>query len=62
MDFTIDTEGGVKEDVIINKYSATYTSNDNVNTLIWHDEKNAYHLYGNIEKDELIKIAENIKY
>lgn len=60
MNFTIDTEGGIKEDVIINKYSATYTSNDNLNTLIWHDEKNAYHLYGNIEKDELIKIAENI--
>ena len=38
-----------------------YVSRDNLNTLTWHDSNYVYTLSGNIEKNEVIKIAENVK-
>lgn len=58
---SIDTENGTVEDIIINGYEGIYTSNSNINAIIWHDSEYEFSLIGNIPKDELIKIAENIK-
>ena len=57
--FTIDTENATVDRFKINKSEAVYSSNENVNILVWHDEENAYRITGNILKEEMIKIAEN---
>lgn len=55
---SIDTENGTSEKIEINNYEAIYTSNENVNTLTWSDDEYIFMIMGNIEKNEIIKIAE----
>lgn len=55
-----DTEEAVIETVRVNDKTAIYISNKNINSIIWNDEKYSYSVYGNIEKDELIRISERL--
>ncbi len=57
--YSIDTENAVIEQIKINNLDGIYSSNDNANILIWHDDERAYRITANISKDEIIKIAEN---
>ena len=57
---TIDSEDGEMETIFINKNQAVYFTNKNVNTIVWNSENHSLTLVGNIEKDILVKIAENI--
>ncbi len=56
---TIDTENAVVEDISVNGYKGIYSTNDNVNILLWYDDYNVYSISGNIDKKEIIKIAES---
>ncbi|GEM_PF-1083286 len=55
-----DTQDAVIEKTTVNGYEAFYSSNSNINILVFHDNTYAYTINGNIEKDEIMKIAENI--
>jgi len=57
----INTEEGSVENLTINGYEGVYIVNKNENILTWHDGTYAYRIISNIEKNEIIKIAENIK-
>ena len=52
---------GSFKNTTVNGREAFYSSNDNVNILVWHDEEFVYKLSGKIEENEMVKIAENIK-
>ena len=56
----IDTEDANVQRMQINEFDALYSTNDNVNILVWHDNNNSYRIAGNIEQDKIIRIAENI--
>ena len=56
---SIDTEDATVENLIINGCDAIYSSNKNINILMWYDEETVYFVVGNILKEEIIKIAEN---
>ncbi len=57
---SIDTEDGVVEQIVIKDEQAIYISNPRFNAVIWHDGEVAYSVLGTIEKEKLVKIAENI--
>lgn len=57
----VDTENASVKKIIINDQDALYSSNSNVNILVWHDEKFSYRLSGTLNEKEMIKIAENVK-
>lgn len=58
---SIDTENAsVKKNMISGK-EAIYSTNNNVNILVWHDEEFSYKLSGTIDEKEMMKIAENIE-
>ncbi len=59
--FSMDTEDGSAEKTTINGYEAAYTSNDNINTLMWHNGEYVFTIYGNLSKAEIFKIAEKIE-
>ncbi len=57
---SIDTENSLVRELRINGKKALYSEKDNSRILVWYDDDNAYILTGNIEENQLIKIAENI--
>ncbi len=58
---SIDTEDGTIEPININGIDGYYTSNPNINSVVWHTEQYKICVYGNIEKNELVKISENLQ-
>lgn len=58
---SVDTEAGSRETVMVNGYEATYTTNHNIDSVTWHVNEYVYRVLGNIEKEELLKIAENLE-
>ena len=56
----VDTEEGFVEELTSNGKNAIFVDRRNVRFLVWGDERRYYTLYGNIGKNELIKIAENV--
>ncbi|MEN6315450.1 MAG: DUF4367 domain-containing protein, partial [Clostridiaceae bacterium] len=57
----IDTENASLKKIIINGQEALYSSNKNVNILVWHDDEFSYRLSGTLEEKEMVRIAESIK-
>ncbi len=57
----IDTENASVKKTTINGQEALYSSNSNINILVWHDENFSYRLSGTLEEKEMVKVAENIK-
>lgn len=57
----IDTENASFKKTTINGQEALFSSNNNVNILVWHDEIFSYTLSGTVEENEILKIAKNIK-
>ena len=49
------------EKIFINSYEGMFYNKNSVNTLVFADDTYMYTIYGQISKDELIKIAESIK-
>ena len=57
---SVDTENGTIENIKINGHNAIYTTNPNINCVIWHNDEVAFRVLGNINKEKLVKIAESI--
>ena len=62
MDTTIhiDTENAVIEDITVNGHDGIYSSNKNVNILLWNDDNYIYCIGGNIDRNDMMTIAENL--
>lgn len=60
MRHSVDTENAVVEILKIDAYDIYCISKENLTTLVWEDGRYSYVLYGNIPKQELIKIAKKI--
>ena len=58
---SVDTENANVKRIMINNQEAIYSSNENINILVWHDAKYFCELSGNISEKEIIKIAGSIK-
>lgn len=58
--YTVDTENGEINEIVINGNDAVFIKNPDYNILIWTDGKRHFQVIGNISKDEIIKISENI--
>ena len=57
-----DTENSVKEELQINGADAAYyRTADNWGTVIFNNGEYIYHISGNISKEELVKIAQNVE-
>lgn len=59
--YNVDTENGTYENIKIDGLEAVYFTNPNINSVVWNDSYYIYIITSNISKEELIKIAENIK-
>lgn len=59
--FSIDTERVALVEVEMNnKQQALYLDNDTIKALYWDNGEYSFRLTGNLEKDELFKIAESV--
>lgn len=58
---TIDTEDVESEEVVVKKYRGIYFENKGFGTLIWDDSKQSFEIAGNVERDEIFKVAESIQ-
>ena len=57
----LDTEDSAASSLKISGFEGVYITKPDVNMLIWYDGVCTYRITANIEKTEIIKIAENIK-
>lgn len=57
---SVDTENAMIENLLVNEKEAVYITKENLNILVWSDDIYSYVIYGNISKDELLKIAKKI--
>lgn len=62
MDFktAINTEKGTLENIKINNCDGVYIVSTNISAILWNDGIYTYRILSNIEKEELLKIAESI--
>ena len=58
----IDTENATMERLTVNGCEGLFSSKENLNILLWGDDSYIYCIGGNIDKNEMIKIAEKIIY
>ena len=56
-----DTENATIEQITIQGYDAIGIYKDNLNQIIWSDNEKAFHIAGNLPKEEIEKIAKNCK-
>lgn len=56
----IDTEKGETQEILIGEFRALLSSSKDYKQIFWSDGNYEYILWGNLEKSELIKIAESI--
>jgi len=58
--FSIDTESAAVKKINVNGHDTYCSETDAVTILVWNDDAFSYSLTGNIEKAQLICIAENV--
>ncbi len=58
--FIVDTENIVTESIVIANQEVTYFINKEVHQFYWNDDKYVYTVLSEYDKNELIKIIENI--
>lgn len=56
----IDTEDGDWDDVEIGTWPGLYSYKNDTGNLWWFDYNYAYHLQGNISKEEMVEVAESL--
>ncbi len=61
-EYQIDTEDAVATDVIINAENGILVEKEGLLTLIWTTDEKTFHIIGEMESDEIIKMAESLKY
>ena len=57
-----DTEGAIVEDVIVSGLEGVYVEKDERKILLWHDDEMVFQIIGQITKQELLKMAESMKF
>lgn len=57
----IDTENSYVEYMTINGWQAVYSEKPEVQILFWADDSYSYCISGNIGRDEIVQIAQNLK-
>jgi len=60
-DNNINTQETEIIEIDINGYDGSFISNNGINILTWHDDDYTYKFSGNMERNELKKIAENAR-
>ena len=58
---TLDTEDGTIEDITVNGKKGIYVSTPRVNHIMWYDDIMVYYISGNISKEEMFLIAQNVE-
>lgn len=61
-EYQIDTEEAIVADVTVNGEKAILVEKEGLLTLIWTTDEKTFHIIGELERDEIIKMAENLKY
>ena len=61
-EYQIDTEDAVVTEVIINAEKGILAQKEGLLTLIWTTGEKTFHIIGEIERDEIIKMAGSLKY
>lgn len=61
-EYQIDTEDAVVTEVIINAEKGILAQKEGLLTLIWTTNEKTFHIIGEIERDEIIKMAESLEY
>jgi len=61
-EYQIDTEDAVVTEVLINAEKGFLVEKEGLQTLIWTTDERTFHIIGEIERDEIIKMAESLKY
>ncbi len=60
LSYNIDTEDGYVENIKIKGFDGAYISNKNINGIVWGNDICGIFIVGNISKEELFKIANNL--
>ncbi|MDW7662676.1 MAG: DUF4367 domain-containing protein [Bacillota bacterium] len=61
-EYQIDSEDAVVTEVIINAEKGILAQKEGLLTLIWTTDEKTFHIIGEMESDEIIKMAESLKY
>lgn len=61
-EYQIDTEDAVVTEVKVNGEIGILAQKEGLRTLIWTASERTFHIIGEIERAEIIKMAENLKY
>ena len=61
-EYQIDSEDAVVTEVIINAEKGILAQKEGLLTLIWTTDEKTFHIIGEIERAEIIKMAESLKY
>jgi hypothetical protein len=61
-EYQIDTEKAIIADVTVNGEKGILVEKEGLRTLIWTTGERTFHIIGEIEKDEIIKMAKSLKY
>lgn len=56
-----DTEGILLEEIMVNRHQGVFYQNNGWNNLMWSDERCTFTLVAQIDKSDMIKIAESVK-
>lgn len=57
----INTEENMSEKIRVHDCEGLYVENKDFGTVIWSDNKQYFYISGNIQKDEILKIAESFQ-
>lgn len=61
-EYQIDTEDAIVTEIIVNAEKGFLVEKEGLLTLIWTNGERTFHIIGEIEKDEIIKMAKSLKY
>lgn len=61
-EYQVDTENAHVTDVTINDEKGILVDKDGLMTMIWTSDAHTFHIIGEIDRAEIIKMAESIKY
>ncbi len=61
-EYQIDTEDAVISEVIINAEKGILAQKEGRLTLIWTTDNRTFHIIGELERDEIIKMAKSLKH
>lgn len=61
-EYQIDTEDAIVTEIILNAEKGFLVEKEGLLTLIWTTDDKTFHIIGEIERDEIIKMAKSLKY